>query len=161
MKDSNLALQRSDDDKPVLLTPVSQTEFEIPDVGTRYLFTRDENGRVNTLVYQPRVGLAEPCPRTDEPLEERAAHVEAAALDRCVGDYELRPDFVLTITRQGNGLGAETSGGAKLQLIAESPTRYRVPAMSSVIEFNVANDDPATSLVIKQGATETIAKRVR
>lgn len=161
VEDGKLAKQRTGDDKPVPLTPVSQTEFEVPDVGARYLFTRDANGRVNTLVMQPRAGMAEVCSRTDEPFEEPAVPVEVPALERCVGNYELGPNSVLIVTRQENGLRAEMSGGAKVQLIAESPTRYRVPAMSSVIEFKVAGDGPATSLVVKQGATETLAKRVK
>jgi hypothetical protein len=33
--------------------------------------------------------------------------------------------------------------------------------MSSVIEFKVAGDGPAASLTIKQGSTETLAKRVK
>ena len=52
------------------------------------------------------------------------AAVDAAALERYVGRYELAPNFAIEVTREGDALFAQATGQQRFRVYAASPTRF-------------------------------------
>ena len=81
-------------------------------------------------------------------------------LERYVGDYEIQPGFVLTVTREGTRLFTQATGQPRFEIFAQSETRFYVKEFPAQLEFVVEGEGPAGSVVLFQGGRETPAKRV-
>ncbi|MFN0111449.1 MAG: serine hydrolase [Blastocatellia bacterium] len=101
----------------------------------------------------------EPAPKPAAPAAP-VAKVDPALFDRLTGDYELMPNFILTITKEGDKLMGQATGQSKLELQPESATKFNVPQASAVIEFVIENDK-ATSLTLHQGGQKLPAKKIK
>jgi Domain of unknown function (DUF4440)/Domain of unknown function (DUF3471) len=53
-----------------------------------------------------------------------AATIDPARLDDYVGTYELAPGITMTVSREGNHLYAQRSGGTKSELLLEAPDLF-------------------------------------
>jgi D-alanyl-D-alanine carboxypeptidase len=102
----------------------------------------------------------------EEPVAKPAApaapvaKVDPALFDRLTGDYELMPNFILTITKEGDKLMGQATGQSKLELQPESATKFNVPQAGAVVEFAIENDK-ATSLTLHQGGQKLPAKKIK
>lgn len=85
--------------------------------------------------------------------------VEPSVLDRYVGLYELAPNFVLAITREGNRLYSQATGQPRTELFAESETKFFLKVVDAQITFQTAAGGRATGLILHQGGDHP-AKRV-
>jgi CubicO group peptidase (beta-lactamase class C family) len=81
-------------------------------------------------------------------------------LDRYPGKYELAPGFILTITREGNSLGAQATGQQKLALTASSATEFAVVGVAARLVFALPESGAATSVTLYQGGREIVGKRL-
>jgi hypothetical protein len=70
MADGKLFIQRTGGPKSPGLVPTGENEFVLKDFGVRFRFTRGRDGRVESLVVKPRVGVEGVSPRVDEPFED-------------------------------------------------------------------------------------------
>ena len=146
------------------LDALSATEFAGPNRDARYTFTRDAAGHVTRILAHPRTGPETFGARVDEPLEDPvkpAVAVTAGVLDQYVGAYALAPNFILTVRRDGDSLAAQATGQPETNLIAESPTRFRVKQVTATIEFKTDADGRATSLVLFQNGRETRGRKIK
>lgn len=80
-------------------------------------------------------------------------------LDRYVGKYELRPDFILEVTREGGQLVTQATGQGKLPVFAESETRFFPKAIDATITFQTDSEGKVTGLVLSQGGRDMPAAR--
>lgn len=97
--------------------------------------------------------LAAPRPRT-------AIAVDSAMLDRYVGRYQLAPEFILTITRDGNHLFAQATGQPRFEIFAESAREWFLKVVDAQITFEAGPSGPATGLILHQGGRNMPAKRM-
>ncbi len=88
-------------------------------------------------------------------LEQPAAAVDAATLDKYIGNYELARGFNLAITRVGNTLFAQATGQPRVEMAADSPTEFHILAVKASITF--APDGSA--LTLHQNGRDLPAKR--
>jgi len=98
-----------------------------------------------------------------EPVAKPAApvaKVDPALLDRLTGEYELMPNFILTITKEGDKLMGQATGQSKLELQPESETKFVIPQVGAQIEF-VVEGGKATSLTLHQGGQKLPAKKIK
>lgn len=95
----------------------------------------------------------------DLPKERKFVSVDEKILNTLIGEYELRPGFVLTITRDGDRLYGQATGQGKLPLHAESETQFFVKEASAEITFVKDDDGKVTKLILNQGGRETEGKR--
>lgn len=70
MADGKLFVQRTGGPKSPGLVPTAENEFALKDFGVRFRFRRGHDGRVESLVVKPRVGVEDVSPRVDEPFED-------------------------------------------------------------------------------------------
>ena len=80
-------------------------------------------------------------------------------LEQYVGKYELRPDFVLEVTREGNQLITQATGQGKIPIFAESETKFFPKVMEATITFQKDASGKVTGLVLSQGGRDMPAAR--
>jgi serine-type D-Ala-D-Ala carboxypeptidase/endopeptidase len=85
--------------------------------------------------------------------------VDPAILDRYVGLYELAPNFVLAITREGSQLFSQATGQRVIELFAESETKFFPKVIDAHITFQPGPEGRATGLILHQGVDHP-AKRI-
>jgi D-alanyl-D-alanine carboxypeptidase len=148
------------------LTPVGRDEFVLSS-GSRARFVRGADGAVTGMILRGRIGPEELAPRTAESVEAVLAAagatvtVPAAVLDRYVGAYELAPDFVITVRRDGDVLRAQPTGQPETAMVAESETRFFVREANATVVFESDASGAVTRLVLHQGGRQLPARKIR
>lgn len=144
------------------ITPSSETEFFIKDSRTRLSFTKNTSG-VTALVLHDRYETDQEARKTDKPLPapRKEVAVDPAIYDAYVGEYEIAPNFTITISKEGGKLMAQATGQPKLELLPESQTKFFVKEASIQAEFVVDGAGKATSLVLYQAGQRLPAKKIK
>ena len=84
-----------------------------------------------------------------------------AELDRFVGEYPLAPNFVITITRDGDKLFVQATGQPSFQLFAESATKFSLKVVDAQIEFETDDGGKVTALVLAQNGRRQRAPKTK
>ena len=151
-----LVMQRSGR-PPVALKAASDNSFFVPGGLDWFEFQRDEGGKVtavtlhqdgNALV-NPRIG--------DAPAGRKAVKIASAAFDARVGRYELRPGFVMELSREGERYFAQATGQPKLEIFPMSETVFFSDDVDAEISFEPA---AGQGLVLKQGGRSIPARKL-
>lgn len=91
--------------------------------------------------------------------DKQQISLDAAALARYEGSYELRPGYRVAISRRGDRLALELPAQAPVELLPESGTDWYTPALTTTLRF-VMSDSAVGGLVFQQNGGELPAKRV-
>jgi CubicO group peptidase (beta-lactamase class C family) len=144
------------------IVPSSETEFFINDSRTRLSFTKNAAG-ASSFVLHDRYGTDQVGRKTDKPLPAppKEVTVNAAIYDAYVGEYEIAPNFTITISKDGSHLMAQATGQPKLELFPESQIKFFVKEASIQIEFVVDGSGKATSLVVYKAGQRLSAKKIK
>lgn len=81
--------------------------------------------------------------------------------DAYAGQYEIAPQFVLTITREGNKLMGQATGQAAVELFPESETKFFLRVVDAQITFTKDANGQVTGLVLRQGGRDIPAKKIK
>lgn len=160
-EEDQLYLQRGGGSRSPI-RPLSETEFFIPDSFDRVVFSADAAGRIIGLELHRRAGMTETAVRTEKTLPVRVeVPVSADILQKYVGIYELAPDVHITLTLEDGKLMAQATGQQKMQVFAESETRFFLKAADAQIEFVRDEAGNVTGLKLYQGGRVMSANRKR
>jgi D-alanyl-D-alanine-carboxypeptidase/D-alanyl-D-alanine-endopeptidase len=99
-----------------------------------------------------RLPLADTAP----PKQPTGIHLDPGLLDKYTGRYQLGPDRIFEITRDGDRLfaqafAAQGVGGPKFEMFAESDKAFLVRVTGSQINFETGPDGRATNLIMRRG----------
>lgn len=83
-----------------------------------------------------------------------------AALEKFVGQYQLRPDFNLTVWLEGDQLITEVTGQTPIRIHPESDTRFTASVVGAEIDFVRAPHGNVTGLVLHQGGRNVQARKI-
>jgi len=97
----------------------------------------------------------------DVPKKRKVVAVPTKILDTYVGDYQIIPGMVLTVTRDGERLFGQATGQGQAELLAESETAFFVREANAVVTFVKDATGKITHLMLKQGGRDTKANRVK
>ena len=90
-------------------------------------------------------------------------HIEIAVnpklLDRYVGKYQLAPNFVLTITREGDRLFLQATGQPKFELFAEGERDYFLKVVDAQVTFVPDDEGRVTIVILHQNGVDRQANR--
>ncbi len=89
-----------------------------------------------------------------------AVAVSETVLERYVGEYQLAPNFIITVTREGTKLFGQATGQQRFELTPESETKFVIAIVSAQIEFTVENGK-ATQLTLYQGGQVVPGKKIK
>ncbi len=107
------------------------------------------------------INQALPLAAAPTPTPDRIAiEIDREILTRYVGEYELAPEFTITVTLEDDGLHAQATGQAKFPVFAESETEFFLRVVDAQISF-VVEDNEVTSLILHQGGANQPARKIR
>lgn len=92
--------------------------------------------------------------------ERREIAVDSKLFDNYVGRYQLRPNFILIITREGDRLFGQATGQSKFELFAEGEKDYFLKVVDAQITFEVDSAGMANQLILHQLGRNTLARRI-
>ena len=93
--------------------------------------------------------------------ERKEVTVSAETLERYVGQYELGPNFIFTVTREEDRLFGQATGQQRLRLWAESDTDFFLKEVDAQIKFMKDAQGAVTALTLFQGGRTMVAQRLR
>ena len=99
-------------------------------------------------------------PLLPAPVARKEISVSVETLDRHVGKYELKPGFILAITREGAHLFLQATAQPKLQLFAETERDFFLKAVDAQVTFEAGTDGRTVGLILHQGGAHMPAKRI-
>ncbi len=88
------------------------------------------------------------------------AKISEEKLMSYIGNYELFPKFILSITKEGNQLYSQATGQAKFPIFPETEKLFYLKVVAAKIEFIMDDSGQVSSLILYQGGREISGKRV-
>ncbi|HEX6587867.1 MAG TPA: serine hydrolase [Longimicrobiales bacterium] len=101
-------------------------------------------------------------PLNPPPVPSRRAAIALPAdhLERMVGEYPLAPQFVLTVTRDGDQLWLQATGQPRVRLWPFAPDRFFVREVAAEIWFELGETGAAAAAILQQnGRSQRAARR--
>lgn len=89
-----------------------------------------------------------------------AIPMEPATFDRFVGRYQLAPQAMFTISRQGGRFLAQLTGQPAFEIYPESPTTFFLKVVDAQLTFEIDPQGRAVALVLHQAGRDQRAPRV-
>ncbi|HEY1964867.1 MAG TPA: serine hydrolase [Acidobacteriaceae bacterium] len=143
---------------PVPIFASSPARFFARVVDAEIEFFSDPAGNVDHLVlYQggrEMKGVPQKGQRAVLSTERKEVPVPVATLSRYVGVYQLAPEFLITITLQGDHLVAQATNQPTAPIFASSPTRFFYRVVDAEIEFFADSSGKIDHLILYQGGRE-------
>lgn len=132
----------------------SSTRFFLKAVDAQIEFTQGADGKVDGLILHQN-GRSPKAPRVSDTVpEKKAIELPRALKEACIGVYELKPGFDLTITLEGDQLMSQATGQGKAPIYPESETRFFPTIVDATIDFTKNEKGEVTGLVLRQGPAE-------
>jgi len=94
------------------------------------------------------------------PKQRQVIEVDSALYEAYVGDYELMPGVILSITAESGHIFAQLTGQERYEIFPESPTEFFWKVVDAQLTFVVNGNDKAMSAILHQGGQNTTASRV-
>jgi CubicO group peptidase (beta-lactamase class C family) len=92
------------------------------------------------------------------PRERIAIKVDPKIFDAYVGEYELAPNRIFTISKEGDRLMAALTGQARNELFPESETKFFLKVVDAQITFVKDDKGTVTHLILHQGGDQKAQK---
>jgi CubicO group peptidase (beta-lactamase class C family) len=144
--------------------PESDRDYFLKVVDAQITFVTDNTGRATELILH-QGGMDQHAKRMEGELPRAKQHKEVTVdpklFDGYVGKYQLAPNFIMTVTREGDHLFMQATGQPKLQIFPESDRDYFLKVVDAQITFVTDNTGRATELILHQGGMDQHAKRVQ
>lgn len=94
-------------------------------------------------------------------LEGQEIKVDASGFDAYVGEYQINPNLVLTISKEGDKLFAQMSAQRKFAVEAVSATQFTIPDVKANISFEKDEAGKVVALLLSQGSRSTKAPKIK
>jgi murein DD-endopeptidase len=91
--------------------------------------------------------------------ERKAITLDASTYDAYVGQYELTPEFIITIRRSKNGLSLQATDQPEFEIFAESQTKFFLTVVDAQITFVKNEKGEVTHLILHQNGMDQKAVR--
>jgi len=102
---------------------------------------------------------------TAKPVGTPATRTEVKVAEKIlklyVGDYELQPGFVLSVTLEGTQLSTQATGQVKVEVYPESETKFFLKVVDAQIEFVKDEAGKVTKLILYQNGQKLDAKKIK
>jgi len=124
-------------------------------------FERSATGKVEKLITRDRqrIGVwqitGKPIPSPD------GITLDESALTPIIGTYEVNPEVMFSVTREGGRVYVQATGQEQLEMFAESETKFFLKVNDALLEFVKDDSGAVRKAVISQGGRMTEAKKVR
>ncbi len=135
-------------------------KFFFDDSFTTITFNRNPAGTVTDAVTDDR-GTKITWNRTNKPVPTHSElKLAPEILSRYIGDYELMPGFVLTVTVEGDRIYTKATGQGRIEIYPESETKFFVKVVEASLEFVADESGKYNKVILHQGGQDMEGKRV-
>ena len=94
-------------------------------------------------------------------LEKAPVTVDAKLFDTYAGEYEVGPNFVMRVFREGDKFMTQATGQEKFEIFPESETTFYPRAFVAKLTFVKGADGKVNEIRIEQGGRITNGKRIK
>jgi beta-lactamase family protein/uncharacterized protein DUF3471 len=146
------------------LIPYAPAEFFLSAERARFRFVRDAAGKVSAMEplevihYGPR----EIAQRTDKPIpqERQAVAIDPKIFNAYVGQYEVAPGTILSVTQETPGhFSAQLTGQPKFEILAENDTKFFLKVVDAELEFQKDAAGNVSEVILYQAGQAIHCKR--
>lgn len=106
-----------------------------------------------------------PAPAASQPQapaqERKEIKVPESVLKTYVGEYEMGPDRILTLTLEDGSLWGQPTGQVKRQLFAESETKFFLKDLNAQITFQKEKGKVLGMLMDQEGRPQRELKKIK
>ena len=150
----------------IQIFPEGERDFFYKIVDAQISFETDDRGRAISLTLHQN-GANMPAKRIEgevapaaAPKEHKEIAVDPKIFEGYVGQYQLAPNFILTITREGDSLFAQATGQPKFQIFPEGQRDFFLKVVDAQITFETDASGRAISLTLHQNGANMPANRI-
>ena len=93
------------------------------------------------------------------PLKKPAMKLDPKILESYVGNYELNPSFVISITKFGDKMMLQATGQQKIEIFPESETKFFLKVVDAQVSFETGDNGAVTHLILHQNGLNQKGKR--
>ena len=93
--------------------------------------------------------------------ERKEVTLDPKILSSYVGEYELKPGFILTVTVEKDQLFTQATGQAKIPVYPSSETEFFLKIVEAQLSFVKNEEGKVTQVVLHQGGADVPAKKVK
>ncbi len=93
-----------------------------------------------------------------EKLEPAIAKVDPKIYDAYVGEYQLAPNFILAVKRDGDRLMTQATGQGEIEIFPESETKFFPKVMEAKLTFVKDESGKVTHLILQQNGEHKAMK---
>lgn len=142
------------------LLPFGKDRFFMKNSFNEFIFERNAQGEVVALMANGTGYLPLKLNKTDKPVElKKEVELPDELLDKYLGKYELMPEFILTVTRQGKRVFVQAIGQSPIEIFASEPHRFFAKMISAEFIFHLDESGQVTGLTLMQSG-EHKAKKI-
>jgi CubicO group peptidase (beta-lactamase class C family) len=142
------------------LLPLDKDRFFIKNSFTEYTFKRNQQDEVVSLTANGTGYLPLKLNKTGKPVEvKKEVELPDELLDKYLGKYELMPEFILTVTREGKRVFVQGTGQNPVEVFATEPHRFFSKVVNAEFIFELDDYGNVTGLILLQNG-EHKAKKV-
>jgi len=94
------------------------------------------------------------------PKKHEEVAVDPRTLDRYVGRYQLMPDFIVTVNREGDHLFAQATGQQKVEIFPETEFNFFLKVNDLQLTFVLDNQGHTSAIIMHQNGKDLSAKRI-
>ncbi len=92
---------------------------------------------------------------------QKEVTVSDSILESYVGKYELKPGFVLAITKEGSQLIAQATGQPEAPIFPKSENEFYLKVVNAQVTFNKNEAGKVESLTLFQGGQKIVGKKIQ
>ncbi|MBZ5499758.1 MAG: nuclear transport factor 2 family protein [Acidobacteriia bacterium] len=93
--------------------------------------------------------------------ERKAVALEPKTLAAYAGEYELKPDFIITVTVEKDQLFLQATGQPRIQAFPSSETEFFLKDVEAQISFVKNDEGRITQLILHQGGNDAPARKIK
>ena len=95
-----------------------------------------------------------PLAKAEPPKEHKEVTIDTKNLDRFVGTYQLGPNAIFTMSREGDQLFAQLTGQPKFPIFPESDHKFFLKVVDAQLTFDGDAQGKATQVTLHQGGID-------
>ena len=156
--DGQVAAMRTGGSETVL-TPFEKDKFFVKDGTSTFYFIRGSDKEIITVISKG-MGYDIEWKRTDKAIPRlEAIDVDESVLEEYVGEYELAPEFILTISMEEGKIYGQATGQGRLELIPLGGDELQTKGIDAKLQFNRDEEGAVEGLTLHQNG-EHKAKKI-
>ncbi len=94
-------------------------------------------------------------------VERKEVKVDPKIYDSYAGEYELAPDFTITVTSENGKLMTQATGQPKFELFPSSETEFFLKIVEAQVTFVKDAQGKVTQLILNQNGRKMLARKIR